>query len=122
MAEKEEIPMNNLINVSETAKTAGLNYTVFVTEEVWNKFIVPDERSRKHGQSESGRLMEVLFRFKKDAKGPNTSIFGAWDYRVPFVVKEKQKRIIPLRGFCEAGENGQAAITISYFADERNHN
>jgi hypothetical protein len=109
--------MNDLIDVSETAKSAGLNYTVFVTEEVWDKFIVPDERSRKHGQSESGRLMDMLSRFKKDAKGPNTSIFGAWDYRVSFVTKEKQKRIIPLRGFCEARENGQPAITIGYFAD-----
>ena len=104
--------MDHLIDVSRTANKAGLNYTVFVTGEVWNRFIVPDERSRKHGQTERNRLMDVLTGFKKDAKGSNTSIFGLWDYSVPFVTKEKQKRIIPLRGFCRRGENGRPAITI----------
>ena len=47
-------------DVSEAAKESGLMIPVFITSEVWDNWIVPDEDSMKSGEDQKVRLKGLL--------------------------------------------------------------
>ena len=100
-----------LIDVSETAKEAGIVFPVAVTNTVWETYIVPDERSRKWGQSESGRLWDTVWMLrcaiKRYPSGTDTI-----HYSLYYIMKEKQRRLVRLKAICGPGDNGEPVITI----------
>lgn len=98
-----------LVDVTNTAREAGIRFPVAVTQAVWNEYIVPDERSRKFGQSESGRLWDVLWMFRCSAKkvAGSTIIFSVY-----FIMKERQKRLVWLKAICGPGDNMEPVISI----------
>ncbi len=49
-----------LVDVTATAREAGFRYPVAVTRAVWDQIISPDEASCAIGQSEEGRLWDVV--------------------------------------------------------------
>ena len=55
------IESGGLVEVSEMAREAGFTVPVGVTRAVWNQYVVPDKSLRKWGQSEEGRLWDVLY-------------------------------------------------------------
>lgn len=99
-----------LIDVSETAREAGIVFPVAVTRAVWDKYITPDERSRGYGQSESGRLWDVVWMLRcaiRRSCSESTILFSVY-----FIMKEKQKRLVQLKAVCGPGDNGESVITI----------
>lgn len=48
------------IDISDKAKEAGLMMPLYVTSTIWQKIIEPDEEALKMGESEKGRLKELL--------------------------------------------------------------
>lgn len=49
-----------LVDVTETAKEAGIRYPVAITQAVWAEYVaVPDG---VEGQDENGRLWDILWR------------------------------------------------------------
>lgn len=48
------------IDVSERANTSGLLMPVFVTSNIWQELIKPDEEAVKRGESENVRLSQLL--------------------------------------------------------------
>ncbi len=98
-----------LVDVTSMAKEAGIKFHVAVTREVWGGYIVPDERSKPYGQSESGRLWDILWMFKKEAakvKGP------AMEFQVYLVMGERRKNLIDFKAIAGPGDNGDPVITI----------
>ena len=57
---KQAIADGVLVDCTEIAREAGFRYSVALTRRLWDSFIVPDDESRQHGQSEQGRLWDVL--------------------------------------------------------------
>lgn len=104
-----------LVDVSETAKEAGIGYPVAITARVWGEVITPNERSRCYGQSEAGRLWDLLtvLRFRASIDR------GGAQLLVTFLViqKERQRRNITLKAICGPGDHGEPVITIM-FPDE----
>lgn len=49
-----------LVDVSATAREAGFKYPVALTRALWDGYVRPGEGLEGHGQSESGRLWDVL--------------------------------------------------------------
>lgn len=47
-------------DISEAAKESGLMIPVFITSEVWDNWIVPDEDSMKKGEDQKIRLKGLL--------------------------------------------------------------
>jgi len=99
-----------LIDVTQQAKEVGFRWPVAVTAAVWNEYIVPDERSRKHGQCERGRLHDVLtiMRFEGQRAHKDVILFD-----VIFIMKEKDRRRIQLKALCHGGDNLEPVITVS---------
>lgn len=56
----EAIADGVLVDVSEMAREAGFRFPVAVTRAVWDEYITPDPISSGWGQSEEGRLWDVL--------------------------------------------------------------
>src|SRR3990167_8912386 len=82
-----------LVDVSETAREAGFKFPVAVTRTLWNGYITPLEESRKWGQSESGRLWDVVYMLMQETrrmKKPTDTLY----VQVYFIMKEKQKRLV----------------------------
>ncbi len=58
---KQAIADGVLVDVSIMAQEAGIKYPAAVTRRVWDELVVPDEDSRKEGQSEPGRMWDILW-------------------------------------------------------------
>ena len=58
-----------LVDVSEMAREAGIRYPVAVTRRVWGEVVTPKQEDRPAGQSEAGRLWDVLWMLRVASKG-----------------------------------------------------
>ena len=100
-----------LVDASEMAKEAGITIPVALTARVWHEIVVPDERSRSYGQSEEGRLWDVLTVLRFTAKHtPGSQLL----FKVITIMKAKQRRTITLKAMVSGGDNGEPVITIMY--------
>ncbi len=105
----EAIADGVLVDVTETAVEAGIKYPVALTSALWHGYIVPDLRSRKWGQSEAGRLWDVLWMFRVAARNSSTDLMY---FRLYFIMKEQQKRLVTLKAVIGPGDTPEPVITI----------
>lgn len=64
----EAIKDGVLIDVSKTANEGGFKYLVAVTSGVWAEVVVPDEKAKNRGESERGRLWDLISMMRIAAK------------------------------------------------------
>src|SRR5262245_10303259 len=50
-----------LVDVSDMAREAGFRWPVAVTHAVWDDIVTPAPHDKQEGQSEKGRLWDVLW-------------------------------------------------------------
>jgi len=98
-----------LVDVTETAREAGITYPVAVTSGLWHKYIVPDEPSKLHCQSTEGRLWDTLWMFRYAAAGYSGDLLF---YEVLYVMHGKKLEKIKLKALCGPGDNGEPVVTI----------
>ncbi len=98
-----------LVDVSETAREAGIKHPVVVTRRLWDEYITPDPRSVPWGQSIEGRLWDVLWVFRCEARRTNGNRV---DFGVIFIMKEKQRRTVRMYALCGPGDDAEPVITI----------
>lgn len=101
-----------LVDVSQAAKEAGFKYPVAVTRRLWDEVVTPDKEARNHGQSEAGRLWDLLWMCYLAARRGGSEI----EFSL-YVVKGIQKELVKLRALCDPGDNLEPVITIM-FPDE----
>jgi len=99
-----------LVDVTEMAREAGFKFPVAVTSAVWDGYIVPDPRSVPLGQSEQGRLWDVLFVLRSyiQRSGGRATIY----FPVLFIMKARKRRKFNLKAVCGPGDAGEPVITI----------
>ncbi|TVX85555.1 DUF6573 family protein [Paenibacillus agilis] len=98
-----------LIDVTATAKTAGLSFPVGVTRAVWDTYIVPSEGDRRSGESTAGRLWDTLWMLKIAAKkviGKHELEFGV------LYPLHGRNEIIFLKCCLGSGDLGEPVLTI----------
>jgi len=100
-----------LVDVTPTAREAGFRYPVAVTQAVWRQIITPDEESRALGQSEEGRLWDVLWMLKyaiRLTRGPVDTL--TYD----LLVVQDGARAAPatLKAVCGPDDDGSPCVTI----------
>lgn len=57
-----------LVDVSDMAKEAGFKWPIAVTRAVWDEVITPTPHDEQEGQSEKGRLWDILSMARLAAK------------------------------------------------------
>ena len=104
-----------LVDVSQTAQECGFKHPVAVTARVWAEVIEPDEQARAEGQSETGRLWDVLWMLRNAVQRAVVEKGDALRDEVRYGVligagaKRSEKR---LRAVCRPGDEGEPVITI----------
>ena len=98
-----------LVDVTNMAQEAGIRFPVAVTRSVWDLYIVPDDRSLPYGQTEEGRLWDLLWMFRNAARNSDGNIIY---FKVYFIMKERQRKLVTLKSICSPGDKGEPVITI----------
>lgn len=106
---KQAIDDGILIDITSMAKEAGINWSVAITSTVWDNYIVPSNNLKYFGQSEKGRLWDVIIRFLFAASNINRSKLI---FRVIFLMTPRQKKVVTLKAIAGQGDNGEPVITI----------
>jgi len=98
-----------LIDVTETAKEAGILFPVAVTAGLYHQYIVPDVASELHCQSTEGRLWDTLWLFRYAAAGFSGDLLY---YEVLYVMEGRKMNKVKLKALCGPADNGEPVITI----------
>lgn len=107
----EAIADGELVDVTETAKEAGIKVPVAVTRKLWADYITPDPRSAESfGQSTEGRLWDVIYLLSIYSRRVRTSAFT---YKVRMIMKRALQRDIQIKAVIHGGDKGEPVITLS---------
>ncbi len=98
-----------LVDVTETAKEAGIKFPVALTEAVWNEYVrIPQGVTH---QNESGRLWDIVFMFRYAAANfsGDTLLFKL---HVRNDNREATPPLVTLKAVCGPGDTPEPVITI----------
>ncbi|MBE0522583.1 MAG: hypothetical protein IBX39_10015 [Candidatus Methanoperedenaceae archaeon] len=102
-----------LVDVTETAKEAGIKYPVAVTEALWN-YIEPTKKLTEMGQSIQGRLWDVLYLFATAGRGVPGGCSKLL-YSVSFLMENSESfkpHVVKLTAVISPGDNHEPVITL----------
>jgi hypothetical protein len=106
----QAIEDGSLVDVSETAREAGIRFPVALTRGVWNEYVALTETAERAGNSERGRLWDVVWMMKFGiAKHRSESSFLFQLYVVTDSIDPSQ---VELRAVCDGGDDGEPVITV----------
>ena len=98
-----------LVDVSDTAKEAGIKYPTAMTQAVWCEVVEPDDIAKSHGESEQGRLWDVLWMLRVAIKA------GAQGDTIRYYLiatKDGRQHKVELKAICGPGDTIEPVITI----------
>lgn len=106
---KQAIEDGVLVDVSTTAREAGINFPVALTSTVWDLYVVPSEKLEGCGQSITGRLWDILWMFRLKAMRSNKSLLY---FSCLFLDVNEKLDEVKLKALCGPGDNAEPVITI----------
>jgi len=107
---KQAIEDGVLVDVSSLAKQVGSRYPVAVTRVVWDAWIVPDEGARRLGETEQGRLWDLLWVLHSVIKRQQPE--GDRVFFSVLFTKGGKKQLVRLKSICGPGDNLEPVVTI----------
>lgn len=106
---KQAIADGVLVDVSTIACEAGIRYPVALTRQVWADYVVPEETTKPLGQSEEGRLWDLIWMFRTAARLSSDSILM---FKCYFLMAETKRKLVEFKSICGPGDRGEPVITI----------
>lgn len=108
-----------LKDVSEMAAEAGIRFPAACTGTLWAELVAPSEFARSIGNSEEGRLWDILWMFVMATKGmiPHKNyregLGEALEYETLFVMGEEFEPVSrAIKAVCGPGDNAEPVITF----------
>ncbi len=104
-----------LVDVSTTAREAGITFPVALTRAVFEDCVAwtkDDTRRKGVPNDEAGRLWDVVWMTRCAARRTNGDRMTVQLYRVPRDCKGKRPRRVTLKAICGPGDDGEPVITI----------
>ena len=98
-----------LVDVSETAKEAGIRYPTALTAAVWEAYVRVAEKTS--GQDERGRLWDILWMLRLAALGSRNEAQIAFEVLVNNDDAEGP-RVVRLKAICGPGDNLEPVLTV----------
>ena len=99
-----------LIDLTAWAKETGFKFPVACTSAVWNQYVVPPPTTVELGQSERGRLHDVLWMLflaiRKSGGGDELR------FKVIFLQSPKRQETVTLKALCGPGDEGEPVLTV----------
>ena len=111
----QAIDDGELVDVSETAREAGIRLQVVVTRSVWDRYISWDDSDteRQSYQDESGRLWDIawILRIAINSCRDESAVL----YRLHVIPRDGRSRkpaLIQLKAVIHGGDQGEPVITV----------
>ncbi len=100
-----------LIDVTKTAKEAGVRYPTAVTSAVWEEYVrVPEAVP---WQDEQGRLWDVVWMFRMAVcRSPRNEPTDVMLYRLCVQNDEREPEEVTLKAVCGPGDHLEPVVTI----------
>jgi hypothetical protein len=99
-----------LVDVSETAREAGIKFPVAVTRAVWNEYVALTPAAKRACNDERGRLWDVVWMLRCGiARHGNESRFL---YQLHVVTRSIRASLVTLKAECDGGDDGEPVITV----------
>lgn len=106
----DAIADGTLIDVSQVAKEAGINYPVALTTAAWAKCVaVPPGVAC---QDEAGRLWDVLWLLRCAAGGSGRADVLLFGVHVRNDNRAGTPPVVPLKALCGPGDSAEPVITV----------
>ncbi len=106
---REMIENGELIDVTETAREAGIRFPTALTATVWQSYVsVPQGVT---GQDEKGRLWDVLFMLAHTARQAGGSTIH-FQFHVRNDNRERTPPLVQLKAICGPGDDAEPVITV----------
>lgn len=105
---KQALEDGELVDVSETAREAGIKFPVAMTRELYHGTIEPDAKATERGESLSGRLWDALFMLRiaiGKARGSHIA------YEALFTFNGRRK-LVKMNAVCGPGDDAEPVITL----------
>lgn len=100
-----------LVDVSDMAREAGFKWPVAVTRSVWDEVVTPAPHDAQHGQSEKGRLWDILWMARLAVKA-NTDDRDSVLFQVLVLYDQKQKKVTLKLALSFESPQGGPCLTI----------
>jgi hypothetical protein len=99
-----------LVDVTETAKEAGMKYHTALTAAVWQKYVAVPEGVE--AQDEQGRLWDILWMLRcaimRNQPTENTRV----DFRLLVRNDNRRPQEVTLKALCGPGDEAEPVITV----------
>jgi hypothetical protein len=106
----EALSDGTLVDVTERAKSAGIQIPTAVTRAVWNEYVALTPAAIKAGNDIEGRLWDILWMFRGAAlANPNQREI---DFHLYVVTDRVEPSLVTLKATCLPGDDGKAVMTI----------
>jgi hypothetical protein len=99
-----------LVDVSETAREAGIKYPVALTRAVWNEYVALTPAAKRAGNDERGRLWDVLWMLRFGIRQNRDR--SAFLYELHVVTDSVHPERVQLRAVCGPGDDAEPVITV----------
>ncbi|CAG0984204.1 hypothetical protein METP3_02259 [Methanosarcinales archaeon] len=127
----EAIDDGLLVDVTETAKEAGIVYPTAVTQALWNGYIEPPD-SLKGFQDMQGRLWDVLTMFSFSARARKKAstevaesprdaaqiLYFKTMFQMPSKAGNSKMETVDLKAICGPGDNAEPILTIMLLEED----
>lgn len=97
-----------LIDISGITREAGFKVPVAVSEALYNGYLVPGENLMNAGQSESGRIWDMLMILRFSCRGSSESIV----HISVRMLMENGHEMVKMKSVIGPGDNLEPVITI----------
>jgi hypothetical protein len=103
-----------LVDLTEWARDAGFILPVACTAAVWHHYLVPDPSIRGMGQSEQGRVHDLMLvlRAAVVANACGGMVADRMEFGVGLLMPPRQHVSVAFVAFCVPGDAGEPVITI----------
>jgi hypothetical protein len=98
-----------LVDVTETAREAGIKYPVALTRAVWCRYVEVPEGVEC--QDEAGRLWDVLWMLAvsiRRSREPSEAL----SYQLYVKNDNRKSKLVTLKAVCGPGDDGSPCITV----------
>lgn len=106
----EAIEDGLLVDVTSVAADVGITIPTAISKRVWDEVITPGGAALAMGQSETGRLWDVLWIFAIGAK----QVRAAELVYTVLVDDGQGPRKVALKAVCGGGDDGKPVLTILF--------
>jgi len=107
----QAIEDGELVDVSDTAREAGIKFPVAITRATWGKYVEVPEGV--HCQDEAGRLWDILWMFRcAAAKFSGSTLLFKLYVRNHNRERLDSRDLVTLKAVCGPGDDGEPVVTI----------